>query len=230
MTADPLFSFQLPRLLLRAMALFQHDERAALKCASFEIRAHGKHHELTIVTCDGRRLATYQTEIAQDTLFGELPRKAQFVIDLVGCARLPKVEGVSGDQVTIEVFEKHIEIAADRIRYTAQRLESEINYPSWRGIVPAGEPESLTQFAVNHELLADFGKVAKALSREGQNLALRSFGPDRPIAVLLPTHREFFGLIMPLKFENAEAVPEWLREALAAPSKEKPDTAEQAAA
>lgn len=219
MNTDPAYSFQLLRGLLKAMALFQDPERPSLACASLEIRAVGpKHHELTIATCDGRRLATYQTGINQDTLFGKLPKLAQITVDLSGCARLPKVTGDHGDMVTVEVYEKHVEFIADRIRYTATRLEGDVQFPAWRAVVPAGEPESLTQFAVNHELLADFGKVAKALTDDG-HLALRSFGEGRPLAVLLPTHREFFGIIMPLKFSDAVTVPDWLREVAASSTK-----------
>lgn len=231
MTTEPLFSFLLPRGLLKSIALFQSDDasRPTLQCTSIEIRASGLRHDLTLAATDGRRLATYQCEIEQDTLFGELPASAKLLADFSGCSRLPKVEGPEGDRVTVEVHPKHVEFVADRIRYTAKRLEEEVHFPEWRAIVPKGEAESLTQFAVNHDLLADFGKAAKWCVKGPPTLALRSFGEGRPIAVLFPEKREFFGLIMPMKFENPETVPQWLREAASVVRKETPDTSEASA-
>jgi len=225
MTPDPLFSFQLPRGLLKAMALFQHEERAPIACASFEIRQTGNRHEITIVSTDGRRLATYQTEISQDTLWGVLPDHAQITVDLSGCARLPKVEGETGDLVTVEVFERHVEFAAGAIRYTARRLESgdgSVQFPNWRGVIPTRPPESVTQIAVNHELLADFGRAAKWIMPEDSSIALRTFGDGQPIAIILPAHREFFGILMPLKFADPATVPEWLRDMTASKSTATP--------
>ena len=217
MNTDALYSFQLARGLLKALSLFQSEDRPALACAQFEIRANGMRHELTIVTTDGRRLASYQTEISQDTLWGELPAHEEILVDLEGCRKLPKVDGPTGDQITVEVYPKHVEFCAETMRYTARRLEQDdgsIKFPAWRAVIPAREPESTTQVAVNFDLLADFGKAAKWIgARETPLIALRSFGEDAPIAVMLPTHREFFGIIMPIKFENPETVPDWLRPA-----------------
>lgn len=215
MNTDALYSFQLGRGLLRALSLFQSEDRAALACAQFEIRASGMRHELTIATTDGRRLASYQTEISQDTLWGQLPAHEEILVDLEGCRKLPKVNGPTGDQITVEVYPKHVEFCAETMRYTARRLElgdGSIKYPAWRAVIPAREPENTTQVAVNFDLLADFGKAAKWISaRQTPVIALRSFGEHEAIAVILPTHREFFGIIMPIKYENPETVPDWLR-------------------
>jgi hypothetical protein len=216
MTTEPLYSFQLARGLLKAMALFQADEdRPALACASFEIRKTvGDHHELTLVTIDGRRLASYQSEILKETLWGELPDAEAFVVDLSGCAKLPKVK--IADFVTCEVFPAHVEFVADKLRYTTPRLdkvEGGSKFPNWRDIIPSRAPEQVDQIAVNHEMLADFRKAAKLIvGDKGYALALRTFGEGSPISVQFLNHREFYGIIMPLKSEHPQAFPEWLQE------------------
>lgn len=216
MTTEPLYSFQLSRGLLKAIALFQADEdRPALACSSFEIRkTAGNHHELTLCSIDGRRLASYQTEILEEMLWGELPDAAQIVVDLSGCNKLPKVTPV--DVVTCEVFPKHVEFVAGKLRYTTTRLETVeggVRFPAWREVIPSKAPEQVDQIAVNHEMLSAFGKAAKLIVGErGYALALRTFGPGSPISVQFPSHREFFGIIMPLKSEHPEAFPAWLVE------------------
>lgn len=215
MTTDPLYSFQLARGLLKAMALFQASEdRPNIACTSFEISRSGSHHNLTLAAVDGRRLATYQTEILQETLWGELPDAVQIVVDLTGCNKLPKVSPV--DYVTCEVYEKHVEFVADAIRYTAPRLETEahgIKFPAWRDVIPSTAPQKVDQITVNHELLADFGKAAKLIVGDnGYGIALRTFGDGSPISVQFTAGREFYGIIMPLKSEHPEAFPEWLKD------------------
>ena len=212
MSPDLEYSFTLPRLVLRALALFQaSSDRPSLACTSLELKRNGLRHTLTLCATNGRRLATYSTEISADTLFGKFPKVDHLVLDLTGTARLPKVP--EGDCITLEVYAKHVEIVADSLRYTSRRLEAEVIYPSWRQVVPDCEAISLTQFAVNFELLADFGRCAKWLSEGSPSIALRSFGEGAPIAVLLPGCPEFFGIIMPLKFDAAAEIPDWLRAA-----------------
>lgn len=214
MQTEPLFSFELSRGLLRAISLFQADtDRPTIACTSLEIAKTGKKHEVILAATDGRRLASYQTEILQDSLFGEMPSAEQLVVDLTGCRKLRKV--ADRDNVTCEVFAKHVDFVAERMRYSARRLESgdgSINFPQWRSVVPSKKPESVTQISVNHELLADFGKAAKLITEKPAQLGLRTFGDGMPIAVYMLECREFFGLIMPLKFKNPESVPEWLQE------------------
>lgn len=217
MNTETLYTFRLPRGILRSIALFQSKDRPTLACALLEIRANGMRHEIQITATDGRRLATHQSEIANETLWGELPAEEQIVADLSGCLKLPKVNDPLGDDITVEVFAKHIEFASDSLRYHTRRLEhgdGSIKFPEWRQVIPTRPPESVTQIAVNFELLADFGKAAKWLTdKESPCVAMRTFGEGLPIAVIFPSHREFFGIIMPMKFENPETVPDWLREA-----------------
>jgi hypothetical protein len=216
MSTEPVYSFQLSRGLLKALALFQaDDDRPALACTNFEIRKTvNEHHELTLVAVDGRRLATYQTEILQETLWGEMPSGDQLVVDLSGCAKLPKIK--IADFVTCEVFPAHVEFVAEKLRYTTQRLEKVeggVRFPAWRDLIPARAPERVEQIAVNHELLADFGKAAKLIvGGKGYGLALRTYGEGSPISVQFLNCREFYGVIMPLKSEHPEAFPEWLKE------------------
>ena len=198
------------------MSLFQSGDetRVALVATSFEIRKNaGGHHEITLVSTDGRRLSSYNTEILADTLWGELPDVAQLVLDLSGCNKLPKVTPC--DVVTVEVFEKHVEFVANSLRYTAERrdtIEGGSHFPEWREVIPAGEPEKTNQIMVNHGLLFDFGKAAKLiLGDKGTALNLRTYGEDSAISVQFPEHREFYGLIMPLKAKDPEAVPDWMK-------------------
>lgn len=213
MNTDPLYSFQLSRGLLKALALFQADsDRPQLACTSFEIRlTAGEHHELTLVSVDGRRLATHQSEILQETLFGELPAAEQFVVDLSGCDKLPKC---APDVVTVEVFPKHVDFVAEKIRYTASRLDATgAKFPNWREVIPSRPPERVDQIAVNHELLGDFAKAAKLIEgSKGYGVILRTFGDGAPISVQFTNNRQFYGIIMPLKSEHPEAFPEWLKE------------------
>lgn len=228
MSTDPLYSFQLPRGLLKAMALFQSTDetRISLFCTCFEIvKAPSGHCSLTLISTDGRRLASYSTEILQETLFGEIPERDVLLLDLNGCAKLPKVE--LGDCVTVEVFAKHADFIAEKLRYTATRVEAEhgAQFPAWREVIPAGSPESVEQITISHELLADFGKAARLIVGEkGYGLALRTFGMDRAITVQFPSHAQFFGIIMPLKTENPETLPDWVRETIKKPAA-KPDSA-----
>jgi hypothetical protein len=216
MSSDPLYSFQLPRGLLKAMALFQSDDetRLSLFCTCFEVaKTPSGHCNLTLISTDGRRLASYSTEILQETLFGEIPERDVLLLDLNGCAKLPKV--APADCVTVEVFAKHADFIAEKLRYTATRIEAEhgAQFPAWREVIPGGAPESIQQITISHELLADFGKAARLIVGEkGYGLALRTFGAERPITVQFPSHPQFFGIIMPLRSENAETLPGWVRE------------------
>lgn len=51
MSPEPLYSFELERSLLAAMALFQSSDetRVTLAATKFEIRRNGMRHELTLV-------------------------------------------------------------------------------------------------------------------------------------------------------------------------------------
>lgn len=217
MSTDPIYSFQLPRGLLKAMALFQSDDetRLSLFCTCFEVvKSASGHCSLTLIATDGRRLASYATEILQETLFGEILERDLLLLDLNGCAKLPKV--APADCVTIEVFPKHADFIAEKLRYTATRIEAEhgAQYPAWRDVIPAGAPEKIEQITISHELLADFGKAARLIVGEkGYGLALRTFGDERPITVQFPSHAQFFGIIMPLRAENTETLPDWIKDA-----------------
>lgn len=217
MSQDPIYSFQLPRGLLKAMALFQTSDetRLALFCTCFEVvKSPSGHANVTLIATDGRRLASYTTEIMQETLFGEIPESDTLLLNLNGCAKLPKVS--PADCVTIEVFPKHADFIAESLRYTAARVEVElgVQYPNWRGVIPVGETEKIQQITISHELLADFGKAARLIVGEkGFGIALRSFGEERPITVNYPGHAAFFGIIMPLKTEAIAALPDWIKDA-----------------
>lgn len=199
------------------MALFQTSDetRLSLFCTCFEVvKSPSGHCHLTLIATDGRRLASYSTEILQETLFGEIPERDTLLLDLNGCSKLPKVS--PADCVTIEVFEKHADFIAEKLRYTATRVEAEhgVQFPAWREVLPAGSPENVQQITISHELLADFGKAARLIVGEkGYGIALRTFGDERPITVQFPSHAQFFGIIMPLRTENAETLPGWIKDA-----------------
>lgn len=228
MNSDPLYSFQLPRGLLKAMSLFQSTDetRLSLFCTCFEVvKAASGHCSVTLIATDGRRLASYATEILQETLFGEIPERDVLLLDLNGCAKLPKV--APADCVTVEVFAKHADFIAEKLRYTATRIEAEhgAQYPAWREVVPGGDPVSVQQISISHELLADFGKAARLIVGEkGYALALRTFGHERPITVQFPSHAQFFGIIMPVKVENPETLPDWVKTEKKKQAATKPDT------
>lgn len=236
---DPLYSFQLPRGLLKALALFQSNDetRLALQCTCFEIRPGiGDNREATLVSCDGRRLASHRAEVLRDTVAGEMPEADTFVVDLKGCAKLPKISPI--DCVTVEVHAARVEFVADKIRYTARRVETPevgIQFPNWRELIPARAPERVDQIAVSHSLLGDFGKAAKlTLGDKGYGLVLSTYGHGAPISVQFLNHREFFGIIMPLRTEHPEAFPTWLAEekkkgAKTSPADQQPEVQKQAA-
>lgn len=210
MNIEPLYSFQLPRGLLRAIALFQADtDRPTLALTCIEIRATvGGHHDITLAATDGRRLVSYQTELLNEFLFGELPQDQTLLVDLTGCEKLPK--GEMSDDVTCEVFEREVGFVSESIRYTAKRWDKEdIQYPNWRSIIPASKPAPVPQVTVNFDLLADFGKAAKLID-EGMALQIATLGDKLPVIVNIANHREFFGLIMPICREAADAIPDWM--------------------
>ena len=211
-SSDPLFSFEMPRGVLRAMALFQADEsRAALCAVSHEIvKKPSGHHEITLASTNGRVLATYNTEIIQDSLFGEMPDALQISCDLSGVKKLPK--NGEADRVTVAVFKAHVEFSSPPMKYTAKRIEGENPFPAWRAIVPTSKPESPDFFACSSKLLGLFGAASKLIGDKLSAIAIQSMGNDRPLVIQLPDDAGFYGLLMPMKDVEWHDRPSWCEE------------------
>lgn len=209
---EPLFSFELSRGVLRAMALFQADESRVSLCAvSFEIvkKASG-HHEITLASTNGRVLASYNTEIIQDSLFGEMPDALQMSCDLSGVKKLPK--NGEADRVTVSVFKAHVEFSSPPMKYTAKRIEAEHAFPAWRAIIPTGKPETSDFFTCSAKLLGLFGAASKLIGDKANAISIQSMGKDRPLVIQLPDDAGFYGLLMPMKDVEWRDRPTWCEE------------------
>lgn len=210
-STDPLFSFEISRGVLRAMALFQAGEdRAALHATSHEIikQASG-HHELTFAATNGRILASYNTEILSESLFGELPDELVMSCDLSGVRKLPKNGGA--DLVTVAVFPTHVEYSSGSLQYTAKRIEGEHVFPAWRACIPTGKPEPAEFFVASAKYLNAFGAAARLIS-DKLAIAIQSYGQQRPIVIQIPHDTGFFGVLMPMKDVEWQERPDWLAE------------------
>lgn len=201
---EPLYSFGIPRNVLLAIQIFQSTDetRAVLNAAKFEIsRSVGPGHGLILVATDGRRLGVYDTEILPDSLLtGELPATDEFLIDLTGAKKLPKIKG-DGRLVSVAVFERHVEISAGKYTYRTAKIEDK--FPTWRQVLPTGELANTKEIAFNSKLLGAFGKAATMLT-ENETLQLGLRGKASAIVIQFPTDPEFTGVLMPVQLEKEE--------------------------
>jgi len=163
---ESLYSFTVSRAVLTAIHLFQtaDETRRALFATKFEITAGlSGHTNLVLVATDGRRLGLYEAEIFEDSLLsGELPKLAEFAIDLTGVKKLPRVRGIDGSLVSVAVFEKHVEISCGK--YTYRATISEDKFPNWRQVLPSVDVEPTKAIAIGWKLLSAFGATAKLLT------------------------------------------------------------------
>lgn len=206
MAPEPLYSFELERSLLAAMALFQSadETRFVLAATKFEIRRNGMRHELTLVATDGKRLATHCDEIAPVELTDEMPESQDLLLDLKGVKKLPKVKGET--QVRVIVHEKHVVFACGKFRYEAKPVADD--FPNWRQVMPAIDPIPIADFPVNFQHLASFGAAAKLIT-EKNSVVLHTFGNGAAIGVTFPRYRQFRGVVMPIRLDdgNKTATP-----------------------
>lgn len=205
---DPLYSFEIQRSVLTAMALFQSDDetRFVLNNTKFEIVGV----ELTLVATDGRRLAVHQDIILPDNLLSPPPDSASFCIDLCGVAKLPKVKGANGRMLIVNVFEKHAEITCDKYKFKADFCEQE--FPKWRQIIPTSDSKDVPEFNVNFELLASFGDAVKVLNKKSSGICIRSQGKDSALTIRFPGYRQFFGVLMPIRVEeDTSGQSDWVK-------------------
>lgn len=220
MSTDPLYSFEIARPVLTAMALFQSDDenRFVLNNTQFEIVGN----DLTLAATDGRRLAVHHDIILGDNLLTPPPDSASFCIDLRGVAKLPKVKGEKGRMLIISAFEKHAEITCDKYKFKADFCEAP--FPKWRPIIPLAEPVAVTHFNVNYELLSSFGDAAKILKKDDNGITIRSQGVDGALTITLTSYRQFFGVLMPIRVEEERAIgqQDWVKSMAKEAQQEEP--------
>lgn len=202
---DSLYSFTVSRAVLTAIHLFQSPDetRRALFATKFEISAAlSGRTNLVLVGTDGRRLGVYEAEIFEDSLLsGELPKSAEFSIDLTGVRKLPKVRGVDGSLVSVAVFEKHVEISCGKYTYRAPMNEEK--FPNWRQVLPVGDVEPTKAIAINWKFLTSFGAAAKLLTDgRSDTLKLGFRGAESAVEVRVPSDRGFTGILMPVRIDE----------------------------
>lgn len=200
MKPDPLYSFEIERSLLLALALFQSSDetRVVLNATKFELRAIGGKHELTLIATDGKRLATHTDEVLEVELTDEMPEHADLVLDLKGVKKLPKVKGDSVVRVT--VYEKHVVFSSGKFRYEATPV-TQAPFPDWRQCMPKGDPVPVADFPVNFGYLASFGQAAHLIT-EKRSVVLHAFGEGNAIGITFPQYRQFRGVVMPIRLDD----------------------------
>lgn len=202
MKTDPLYSFELERSLLLALALFQSadETRVVLNATKFELRAIGGKHELTLIATDGKRLATHTDEVLEVELTDEMPERADMVLDLKGVKKLPKIKGDTVVRVT--VYEKHVVFSSGKFRYEATPFIA-APFPEWRQAMPAGSQIPVADFPVNFAYLASFGQAAHLIT-EKRHVVLHAFGEGAAIGVTFPQYRQFRGVVMPIRLDESD--------------------------
>ena len=120
--------YKIPQYKVRSLisetifAVAQNDQRAAFNGALFKI----KDGELTVVGCDGNRLAAAKCSIA-DT--NDSPADAEMVIPGKFLGELMKLLRDTEDELTMMIGRKHIIFNIDGIYFFTRMLETEyINY------------------------------------------------------------------------------------------------------
>lgn len=120
--------YKIPQYKVRSLisetifAVAQNDQRAAFNGALFKI----KDGELTVVGCDGNRLAASKCSIA-DT--NDNPADAEMVIPGKFLTELMKLLRDTEDELTMMIGRKHIIFNIDGIYFFTRMLETEyINY------------------------------------------------------------------------------------------------------
>ncbi len=120
--------YKIPQYKIRSLisetvfAVAQNDQRAAFNGALFKI----KDGELTVVGCDGNRLAASKCSIA-DT--NDNPADAEMVIPGKFLGELMKLLRDTEDELTMIIGRKHIIFNIDGIYFFTRMLETEyINY------------------------------------------------------------------------------------------------------
>jgi hypothetical protein len=200
MKTDPIYSFEVERSLLLALALFQSadETRVVLNATKFELRAIGGKHELTLIATDGKRLATHTDEVLEVELTDEMPEHSNMVLDLKGVKKLPKIKGDTVVRVT--VYEKHVVFSSGKFRYEATPVTA-APFPEWRQCMPAGSPIPVADFPVNFAYLASFGQAAHLIT-EKRHVTLHAFGEGAAIGVTFPQYRQFRGVVMPIRLND----------------------------
>lgn len=217
MQTDPIYSFEVPRCLLQAVALFQSEDetRFVLSTTKFEIRKFGDNrYELTLVATDGRRLAVHCDEIASDNLLTALPEGADFSIDLRAVGKLPKVKGEEGRLITCHVFERHAELTCGRYACKAKFVcgasgdPALMNFPAWKSVLPSTQSEPVKAFAFSSTLFDDFAKAGELLTAS-EAVIIHGYRGGECYSVQFPGYRQFFGVLMPVKLDTESTRPLW---------------------
>lgn len=221
MKTNPLYSFALPRSVLKALALFQSTDtsRYILNSTKFEISlTPAGDHRLQLIATNGRILGLYTTLIEIDKVLGELPAEAEFSIDLKGLGKLPaKASGQWGPRyVTLAIYDTYADLIAGEYVYQAKFVTGADGmkddrglplgrFPSWRGILPAESHGQIEHFAVHPDFVFQLVKVSSLLSKSNSGLVLRGHKGGDYYSVQVVGCPEFFGVLMPIKGGSVES-------------------------
>ena len=123
-------TYRIPQYLIRQMisrtvyAVAQNDQRAAFNGAFFKIR----NNELTVVGCDGNRLAAAKCTLPEESADAQMLIPGKFLMELMKMLRDTE------DELTLILARKHIIFKIDSIYFFTRMLE--MDYIDYEKLLP----------------------------------------------------------------------------------------------
>lgn len=206
------YELLIPAKEIKAMMRFASvdESRLIINGIHFE---YSKDNLLLIAT-DGRRLAVLKSEgeCSSDVpAFTVPPALFEFVL-----WRIEREEWIGRMHVKIEVDDKTQSIAVSTDNYTLNGitlekvLEPTGLYPKWRMVLPSDVLEPVEIQGIDAEFLTSFQNAAHDLTQCSKKPLLRFCGEKGAIGVVFDGLEQFYGVLMPIKFEAKPTRPAWL--------------------
>ena len=201
-------------LTFNAIAAVPHD--AALAVAPFiskdETRyylsgvnvASGDGNSVLCVATDGRRMGIQRADgicLKAATVRVPAALKTDRVIWLVIYGKGGSATDGSVGLVAAETAEEALSTPIEEALAAFADSLIDAEYPDWRRVVPS-KPDGKTA-GFNADYVRAFAR------KKGDALSISNFDPAAPNIVLRPNDPDFFGVLMPMKVDNAK-VPAWL--------------------
>ena len=196
-------SFQIELKTLKAINTFASTDGCRYILNGVQIII--KENSVIVAASDRRRLGA----ISVNTQVEGFTEEFSFIIPslLIKAAPASKLPVfLRFDMDSVEI------ITPNKTTVTAKAIDGK--FPSWGQVVPAWNPQPLTQLDVNMDLLAGFISAAKLLSPGNPSFHVFQHcdKESSPITVHFEKTPEFIGVIMPILSEAPANFPAWISE------------------
>lgn len=201
---------------LQAMKLFasSDESRFLLTGICFEVFQH----QTLLVAADGRRLSVLRSEAAGEASGAQ--QCEQFIIPSGPIARLKREDRgrhSHKNQVycTFDTDARTYELNHRESGYTIHGRLIEGSYPSWRGVLPQGEPKVPPVVGLSLEFMAELRVAGQLLGSKARQFAANHYAgtggdPFGRWEVQIVDVPNFYHIVMSVKVSNRPAKPNWI--------------------